>query len=133
MARLTGALNIHGSLSPEAKADALLGFAEGRHRRVVTKPSLAAFGLNWQHCARMVFVGLSDSYEQYYQAIRRCWRYGQTREVHAHIVLSQMEGQIAQNIARKHTAAHQVTTDLITAMRAASPTTTPDTLGRAAA
>lgn len=128
LAELTDAVNIHGSLTPEAKADALLAFAEGRYRRVVTKPTLAAFGLNWQHCARMAFVGLSDSYEQYYQAIRRCWRYGQTRAVHAHIVLSELEAQIADNITRKHTAADQLTDDLITAIH----TATAHTLGSAA-
>ena len=64
--------------SAEDKAAALLGFADGNIRVLITKPSIAAFGLNWQHCARMAFVGLSDSYETYYQAIRRCYRYGQT-------------------------------------------------------
>jgi hypothetical protein len=98
LAKLTGALNVHGSLSPEDKADALLGFADGKYPRIVTKPSLAAFGLNWQHCARMAFVGLSDSYEAYYQAIRRCWRYGQARPVDAHVVLSELEGHIPLNV-----------------------------------
>ena len=74
-------------------------------------------GMNWQHCARMAFVGLSDSYEQYYQAIRRCYRYGQQRVVHAHVVLSELEGQIAVNIARKEREAGQITAQLVAAMR----------------
>lgn len=119
LADLTGAVNIHGSLSPEVKAEALLGFADGEHRRIVTKPSLAAFGLNWQHCARMAFVGLSDSYEAYYQAIRRCWRYGQARPVDAHIVLSELEGQIALNVQRKEREAAVVTAGLVEEMIAA--------------
>ena len=91
---IPGSVNVHGSWTPEAKAEALLAFADGDIQCLITKPSIAAFGLNWQHCARMAFVGLSDSYEAYYQAIRRCYRYGQTREVHAHVILSDLESTI---------------------------------------
>lgn len=114
---IPGAVNIHGSLSPEDKADALLGFADGKHQIVITKPGIASQGLNYQHCARMAFVGLSDSYEQYYQAIRRCYRYGQARVVDAHVVLSELEGQIAVNIARKEREASTITAQLVRAMR----------------
>lgn len=100
-ALLPGAVNVEGSWAPDRKADALLGFADGAFRVLVTKPSIAGFGMNFQSCARMAFVGLSDSYEQYYQAIRRCWRYGQARGVEAHIVLSELEGAIAENVSRK--------------------------------
>lgn len=113
------AVNVHGTMSAEEKADLLLGFADGKVRRLITKPSIAAFGLNWQHCARMAFVGLSDSYEAYYQAIRRCWRYGQTRPVHAHVVLSELEGQIAENIQRKEAQASAITDALVAEMSAA--------------
>ena len=120
LARLIpGAVNVHGGWSPEDKADALLGFADGRIRVLITKPSIAAFGLNWQHCARMAFVGLSDSYEAYYQAIRRCYRYGQTRIVQAHVVLSELESQIATNIARKEREASSITEGLVRQMREA--------------
>jgi superfamily II DNA or RNA helicase len=112
-------VNVNGSWSPEDKAAALLGFADGDITRLITKPSIAAFGLNWQHCARMVFVGLSDSYEAYYQAIRRCYRYGQTRIVVAHIVLSSLEGQIAVNVARKERDASLITSGLVAEMREA--------------
>lgn len=114
------AVNVHGSMSPEEKAQAFLDFADGRIRYLVTKPGIAAYGLNWQHCARMAFVGLSDSYEQYYQAIRRCYRYGQTRPVHAHIVLSELEGQIAANVARKERDAARISDALTREMRAVS-------------
>lgn len=117
LAELTGGFNITGSMTPEAKADALLGFADGVHQIVVTKPGIASQGLNYQHCARMAFVGLSDSYEQYYQAIRRCYRYGQTRVVHAHVILSELEGQIAVNIARKERQASGITAALVAEMR----------------
>jgi len=116
---LPGAVNVEGSWTPEAKADAFLGFADGAIQYMISKPSIAAFGLNFQHCARMAFVGLSDSWEAYYQAIRRCYRYGQARRVHAHIVLSELEGRIAENIARKERHASDVTGELVRAMRAA--------------
>jgi hypothetical protein len=116
---IPGAVNVEGSWSPEDKAAAFLGFADGTIRVLVTKPSIAAFGLNWQHCARMAFVGLSDSYESYYQAIRRCWRYGQGRPVTVHIILSELESQIAANVRRKESEAGQLTSALIAEMRAA--------------
>lgn len=109
-------INVDGSWSPEDKAQALLDFADSKITRLITKPSIASMGLNWQNCARMVFVGLSDSYEQYYQAIRRCYRYGQTRVVDVHVVLSELEGQIAVNIARKEREASQITGQLVAAM-----------------
>ena len=116
------AVNVDGSMSPEQKADALLGFADGKIATLITKPSIASMGLNWQHCARMAFVGLSDSYEQYYQAIRRCYRYGQHRVVEAHVILSELERQIAVNIARKEREASTITARLVEAMQAARRT-----------
>ncbi len=115
-AALPGAVNVEGSWSPEDKAAALLGFSGGDIPILVTKPSIAGFGMNWQHCARMAFVGLSDSYEQYYQCIRRCWRYGQAREVHAHIVLTVAESPIAENVARKESEATAMVAELVAAM-----------------
>ena len=109
-------VNVHGGWTPEDKAAAMLAFADGQIRYLICKPSIAAFGLNWQHCARMVFVGLSDSYEAYYQSIRRCYRYGQSRPVHAHVVLSNLESQIAVNITRKEREAKAVTAELVTSM-----------------
>jgi len=114
---IPGAVNVHGGWTPEEKAKALLGFADGDIQIMVTKPSMAAFGLNWQHCARMAFVGLSDSYEAYYQSIRRCYRYGQTRVVDAHIILSELEGQIALNVARKEREAARITQSLVNEMQ----------------
>lgn len=120
LARLIpGAVNVHGSMTPEEKADGLLGFADGKIRVLVTKPKVASFGMNFQHCARMAFCGLDDSMEQYYQAIRRCHRYGQTRRVQVHVVLSELEGRIAENVARKEARAAQMTEELVREMRAA--------------
>ena len=116
---IPGAVNVHGSMSPEEKADALLGFADRKIRVLVSKPAICSFGMNWPHCARMAFCGLSDSWESFYQAIRRCHRYGQTRRVDVHVVLSELEGRIAENVARKESHAAQVTQELVRAMRAA--------------
>lgn len=113
-AAIPGAVNVHGSMDPEAKADALLAFADGRIKVLVTKPSIASRGMNFQHCARMAFVGLSDSYEDYYQCIRRCYRYGQPRVVDAYIVLSGIESQIATNVNRKATQASEITGLMVT-------------------
>ena len=98
---LPDAVEVKGSDSVQHKEDSLLGFAEGRIKQLITKPSIAGFGLNLQACARMIFVGLGDSYEQYFQSIRRCWRFGQSRPVTAHIVLSDAEHVIYDNVMRK--------------------------------
>jgi hypothetical protein len=110
---LPGAVLVEGADAPDAKADALTAFAAGQTRILVTKASIAGHGLNLQRCARMAFVGLGDSYEQYYQAIRRCWRFGQTRVVHVHIVLTEPEEQIYQNVLRKEQEAQTTAAALV--------------------
>jgi len=70
---------------------------------LVTKPSIAGMGMNFQNCHRMVFVGMSDSWESYYQAVRRCWRFGQENPVEAYVVVSELEQQIVDNVRRKET------------------------------
>jgi hypothetical protein len=114
LARLIpGSVNVHGGMSPEEKAQHLLGFAHGDSRVLITKPKIAGLGMNYQHAARMAFVGLNDSYESYYQGLRREYRYGQKRVVNAHIVLSQIEAQIAANVARKETQANRIIDGMI--------------------
>lgn len=117
-AAIPGAVNVDGGMSREDKARALLGFADGDVQTLITKSSVAGWGMNWQHCARMAFVGLGDSYEAYYQCIRRCYRYGQTQPVDVHIILSQLESQIASNVARKEATARTALDQLIRAQRA---------------
>jgi hypothetical protein len=116
-AAIPGAVNVHGSMDPDDKARLLLGFADGDFDVLITKPSIASQGLNYQHCNRMAFVGLGDSYEQYYQAIRRCYRYGQTEVVYAHIILSDLESQIADNVRAKERQSAEITEGLIRAGR----------------
>lgn len=113
---IPGAVNVTGSMSPEEKAEALLAFARGEIQTLVTKPSIASFGMNWQHCARQAFVGLSDSFEAYFQCIRRSWRYGQTSDVYAHIVLTDIEAPIAENVHRKEREANALIDELVTAV-----------------
>ena len=106
------AVNVQGSDDRDVKTAALVGFAGGGHRVMVSKPSIAGFGLNWQHCARMIFVGASHSYEQTYQAIRRCWRFGQTRPVDVHVIRSETEGAIVANYRRKEADAARMAAEM---------------------
>jgi superfamily II DNA or RNA helicase len=112
-ALVSGSVLVEGADSPEEKADAIERFVHGDVRVIVSKTSIFGFGLNLQRCARMAFVGLSDSYEQYFQAIRRCWRYGQTRPVHAYIVLTEPEEVIYANVCRKQREAEIVGAELV--------------------
>lgn len=98
---IPGAVEVRGSMDADEKERALMGFASGDVRVIVTKPSIAGFGLNWQHCSRMAFVGVTDSWEAYYQAVRRCWRFGQSNDVHVHIFATEREGAIVANLKRK--------------------------------
>lgn len=99
--RFPDAVEVRGSQSADEKESKLVAFNEGRVRKIITKPKLAGFGLNWQHCARMGFIGLSFSYEQFYQAVRRCYRFGQSREVYVHVIMSDTEKAIWNAINRK--------------------------------
>lgn len=96
-----GAVEVRGSDHPDLKEETLLAFSSGEARILVTKPTIAGFGLNWQHCARHAFVGLSYSFEQFYQALRRSYRFGQTRPVRAHVITAETEQQVMQTIHRK--------------------------------
>lgn len=107
------AVEVKGSDSPEHKEAAMLGFADGTVRVLVTKPSIAGFGMNWQNCARVAFVGLSDSYEQFYQAIRRSWRFGQQRAVECYVVTAEAEGAVVRNIERKEAQAAQMMEEIV--------------------
>jgi superfamily II DNA or RNA helicase len=99
------AVEIRGTDDPDDKERKLLEFIAGKSRVLVTKPSIAGFGINAQRCARMAFVGATDSFESYYQSVRRCWRFGQKRDVHVHIFLGELEGAILRNLKRKESEA----------------------------
>lgn len=95
------AVQVAGSDKPEHKEWAMQAFARGEIKVLVSKPGICGYGMNFQRCARIGFVGLSDSWEAYYQAIRRVWRFGQTRLVECHVVTAETEGAVVANIERK--------------------------------
>lgn len=106
------AVEVKGSDSDEHKESAMMGFADGTVRVLVTKPSIAGFGMNWQNCHKMAFCGLSHSYEQFYQAVRRCWRYGQAEPVDVVVVISDQETAIYDNVMRKSDASDNMQAEM---------------------
>lgn len=106
--RIPDAVEIRGSDKIEHKEEAMLAFRRGDVRVLVTKPSIAGWGVNWQHCSQVAFVGLSNSFEQYYQAIRRTWRFGQENPVDCHIVTSTAEAGVLANLRRKQRLAREM-------------------------
>lgn len=114
---IEGAVEVRGSDPASVKTDRLLGFANGKIRVLVSKPSIAGFGMNFQRCHQMAFVGLSDSYEELYQATRRCWRFGQTQPVTVHIICATTEGAVLANIRRKEQEATTMAQAMVEAMR----------------
>lgn len=99
--RIPHCVEVSGSTPEKEREDYLLGFADGSYDRLVTKPSIGGFGMNWQHCGTAAFVGLSYSFEQLYQAIRRNWRFGRTGPVDAYLVLAETEGPVLERVEEK--------------------------------
>ena len=95
------AVEVRGSMSADEKENSIAAFSTGQVKRIITKPSVCGYGLNWQHCHNMAFVGRSFSYETWYQAVRRCWRFGQKESVNVHIAVAEGEDQIGLVIDRK--------------------------------
>jgi len=110
---ISDAVEVRGTDDPDAKADRLNQFTIGNIRRLIVKPSIAAWGLNWQNCHNMIFVGLSDSFEMMYQAVRRCWRFGQKSAVNVYIITSEAEGAVKENIERKEKQAAKMTAEMV--------------------
>jgi len=106
-------VEVKGSDSIDEKHDRIMDFTTGKVRVLITKPRIAGFGMNWQHCNQMAFVGLSDSYEQIYQSIRRCWRFGQKRNVNVYFIAHAREGAVLKNIKRKEEQAEQMSKELV--------------------
>lgn len=118
--RIDDAVEIRGSHPEKRKEEMLLAFENGEARCLITKPTVAGFGLNWQHCDHQVFAGLSYSFEQYYQAVRRCWRFGQRNSVNVDIVLADSESGIQSVIANKETDHQLMQAGMAEAMREAT-------------
>lgn len=110
-------VEITGSDKNEFKENSMLAFSNNEIRVLVTKPKISGFGMNWQQCSNMGFVGLSDSYESYYQAVRRCWRFGQEKPVNVHIVTADVEGNIVENIQRKERDALSMRDEMVKNMQ----------------
>lgn len=115
--RIEGAKDVKGSYSIEEKESRISAFMSGELRVLVSKPSITGFGLNWQHCHNQAFVGLSYSWESYYQAVRRCWRFGQENEVDIHLVRADTEGPVKSALARKEHQADEMSTAMVAHMR----------------
>lgn len=123
LADFDGVAEVRGSHPIERKEETLAAFADGGIRILVTKPSVTGFGLNWQHCARTVFVGRTFSYEAWYQAVRRLWRFGQTRPVECHVIVAEGEDSIGRVIDRKAGDHDSMKREMRAAMRRALETT----------
>ena len=110
------AVQVNGADSADFKEKALSDFATGALRVLVSKPSIAGFGMNFQSCHNIVFVGLSDSYEAFYQAIRRCWRFGQKHEVECYVICADSDGAVVENIRRKESQSTEMFEEVVKAM-----------------
>jgi hypothetical protein len=112
-AAIPESVNVQGSDSYGEKRSAVEGFVSGSIQRLISKSRILGFGMNFQQCHHMAFVGLGDSYEQYYQCIRRCWRFGQTSPVYAHIIVSDAERAVVDNVRKKEKIHDDMATDLL--------------------
>jgi hypothetical protein len=111
------AIEVRGSDTLAEKETRVERFSQGEERILISKASICGFGMNWQHCHNMAFVGLSYSYEQLYQAIRRSWRFGQKCPVNAHVVLAETEGAVLAAIVKKQEAHEEMKRAMVAAMR----------------
>ena len=115
-AMIPGATEVTGSDSNDKKESSMLGFVTGDVQILVSKPSICGYGMNFQRCSNVAFLGLSDSYEQFYQAVRRTYRFGQKRTVNCHIVTSDIEGAVVANIQRKEADAARMAMEMVSHM-----------------
>lgn len=104
---------VKGSDTIQYKEDGMIGFSKGEIKVLVSKPSICGFGMNWQNCHRIIFCGLSDSYEQFYQAIRRCWRFGQESQVDVYVIIGDAEMNVLNNIKRKQSNHEMMSVEML--------------------
>lgn len=116
-ALITDSVEVSGDDAPSVKVCKILQFIQGDVRVLISKVRICGFGMNFQNAATMIFLGLSDSYEQYYQAIRRCWRFGQKRPVRVHVVVTDHEVEIVDNVRRKELEAESLSREIVQAAR----------------
>ena len=106
-------VEVKGSDTDQHKEDSMLGFANGDIKFLVSKPSICGFGMNFQKCHNMIFCGISDSYEKFYQAVRRCYRFGQENEVNVYVIISQREISVLNNIKRKQAQHDRMSQEMV--------------------
>lgn len=107
------AVQVAGADKDQDKEDRMFGFADGRHRVLVSKSKIAGFGMNFQHCPNVAFVGLSDSYEEFYQSVRRVYRFGQKNPVNCYVITCEQEGAVVKNIERKEKDAARMAREMV--------------------
>jgi len=111
------AVEVTGSMTIDQKTANVMAFTHGEKRVLVSKASICGFGMNWQHCDTMIFAGMDDSFEKYYQAVRRCYRFGQKKPVTVHIITAETEGAVKANIERKQSQANQMAGEMVAHMQ----------------
>ena len=118
---IDGCVQVAGADDNDTKERRMVGFSTGQHRVLISKQKICGWGMNWQHCSNQAFVGVNDSYEGFYQAVRRSWRFGQRRTVNIHVFASNQDGAVVANIKRKQAAADemyaQMSADTLEAVR----------------
>ena len=114
---INDSVEVKGSDTDQHKEKSLMGFATSEVKKLISKPKIAGFGMNFQNSHHCIFVGLSDSWESFYQAIRRQWRYGQINKVHVHIISADTEGAVVANIKRKDAQHNELMTSMMEHMR----------------
>jgi len=115
-ALIHGSKDVKGSDSIDYKEKTIDSFTDGELRVLISKPSICGYGMNWQHCHNTAFVGLSDSWEAYYQAIRRFWRFGQEKPVNVHVISAESEGAVVENIRRKEAQNQTMSQEMVAHM-----------------
>ena len=105
---IDGCVQVAGADDNDTKERRMVGFSTGQHRVLISKQKICGWGMNWQHCSNQAFVGVNDSYEGFYQAVRRSWRFGQRRPVNIHVFASNQDGAVVANIKRKQAAADEM-------------------------
>lgn len=110
-------VEVKGSDDNEHKMNSAVRFQQGTIKRLISKPQIFGWGMNYQKCHNMIFVGLSDSYELFYQAVRRSWRFGQTQQVNVYVVTAESEGAVVKNIQRKERQSEEMKREMVSNMK----------------
>ena len=117
IAKIEGMVEVTGSDSPDYKAEMSLQFGQGKIGRMISKSEIFGFGCNFQSCSHVIFAGVTDSFEKFFQSVRRCWRFGQTQPVHIHIIAASTEGNVLENLKRKEREADHMAEEMMENMQ----------------